>query len=130
MAVMLLMQPLAVEAQGIVNCGTRGSGYVDGQPAEPCTFKHLFELVYYVVNTLISLAGLVAIFYVVWGGAQMLLSAGAPDKVQAAKQTIWNAILGLVLVLMAYLIVSFVVGLILPNASGNPLRAIINFINP
>lgn len=132
-AVMLILvvQPYAAQAQGIVNCGTRGSGYdANGQPVTPCTFKHFFELIYFVVNTLISMAGLVAIFFIVWGGAQMLLSAGNMDKVQEAKRTIWNAILGLVLVLMAYLIVSFVVSLIMPGASGNPLQTIINFIDP
>jgi amino acid transporter len=130
-AMFMAAQPVVAQAQGIVNCGVRGSGYdANGQPLTPCTFQHLFELVYLVVNTLIGMAGLVAIFFIVWGGAQMLLSAGNMEKVQDAKRTIWNAILGLVLVLMSYLIISFVVGLILPGASGNPLRTIIDFIDP
>ena len=50
------------------------------------------------VGTLITLAGLVAVFFIVWGGFDYLTSRGQPDKLARAKQTIVRALSGLVLV--------------------------------
>jgi hypothetical protein len=103
----------------IVFCG--------GKTENACTFQDLFKLVYIVVNFLISGAGLAALLYVVIGGLQMLLSAGNPTKIQEAKSTIKNAILGLILVMLAYLIVGYFAGLILPN-SADPINALRDFL--
>jgi hypothetical protein len=58
----------------------------------------------------------------------MLLSAGNPTKIQEAKSTIFNAILGFVLVMLAYLIVGYVASLVLPDAA-DPLETLIDFFS-
>ncbi len=59
------------------------------------------------VGTLVTLAGLVAVFFIVWGGFDYLTSRGQPDKLARAKQTIVRALSGLVLVLAAGWLVNF-----------------------
>lgn len=54
-----------------------------------------------VVTTLCVIAGLVAAGFLVHGGYQMMSSSGQPDRLDQAKTTIRNAILGLIIVLSA-----------------------------
>jgi len=60
-----------------------------------------------VFNVAFGLAGLIAIIYLIIGGYQYIISSGNPDAAEAAKGTIVNSIIGLVIVLTAYLLVNF-----------------------
>jgi hypothetical protein len=91
-------------AQGIVPCGRRAQG-PDGQ----CTINGLKTLAINVVNYLIAGAGLVAMAFILWGGIQMLLSGGSPERIKAGKTTLFNALLGLVIVLASYILINFLV---------------------
>ena len=116
---LVLALPLAVSAQGLVPCGVA--------PDDPCQLSDLFSMIYLLVNFLIGMAALVSILFVVWGGVTMLLSAGNTSRVQEAKATIFNAIIGLVLTLLSYLIVSYVAGLFIPGA-GDPLQFLTTYL--
>jgi len=98
--VLLLVVAHGASAQGIVICGS------PGQP--DCQATHLFGMIYRVVNLMVSMAGLISILFVVIGGAQMMFSGGDSGRFNNAKQTIWNAILGLVMVMVSYLVVAYI----------------------
>lgn len=55
-------------------------------------------------------AGVVAVGFVVYGGFMYVLSNGEPSKVKKAKDTLLYAIIGLVIVLFAFAITSFIAG--------------------
>jgi hypothetical protein len=61
-----------------------------------------------VLDILLRVAGLVAIFFVVYGGVLYVVSQGEPDKVATAKGTIINALAGLLIATFAIAIVAFV----------------------
>jgi len=61
-----------------------------------------------VVNILSLVIGAVAVIMIIVGGFRYIVSAGAADKVTAAKNTIVYALIGLVVVVFAQLIVHFV----------------------
>lgn len=61
-----------------------------------------------IIDDLIRVAGLVAIGYVIWGGLQYITSQGSPDMTKKAQQTIINALIGLVLAVVAASLVSFI----------------------
>ncbi len=63
-----------------------------------------------IVNILMFIAGFVAVGFVIYGGFQYMTSQGEPDKTAAAKNTITNAIVGLVIVLLAIPIIAFIGG--------------------
>lgn len=65
-------------------------------------------LVKNIVDVAIALAGTVAVFLIVWGGIQYIRSGGDPKQAEGAKHTITYAIIGLIVVLMAYFIISVV----------------------
>lgn len=73
------------------------------------------------VLTLSAFAALVSAFFLITGGIQYMSSTGDPAKLENAKKTIRNAIIGLVLVLAAATLTS-----ILSNAYGNQPESISN----
>jgi hypothetical protein len=53
------------------------------------------------VDILLRVGAFVAVMFVFYGGFQYLISQGEPDKVKGAQQTILNALIGLVIALLA-----------------------------
>lgn len=54
-----------------------------------------------VMATLCTIASLVCVFFLINGGLQYMSSSGKPERLEGAKRTIRNALLGLVIVLAA-----------------------------
>lgn len=59
--------------------------------------------------TLTSLAGLIALAYIVYGGYQYITSMGNPEASKTAMQTITWSVIGLIVIMLAYMIIQFVV---------------------
>lgn len=60
-----------------------------------------------VVDDLLRIAGLVAVFYVIYAAVQYVASQGNPEQTSKAMSTIINALIGLAIALIAIAIVSF-----------------------
>jgi len=69
----------------------------------------LLDIITKVSNTLLLLVGIVAVLFLIIGGFQYIISAGNPETVNKAKTTILYAIIGLIVTLIAWAIVSFVI---------------------
>lgn len=69
------------------------------------------------VKAILSLLGVVAILIVLYGGFKWMTAAGDETKVDGAKKLIISGIIGIVIVVAAYAIASFVLGAI-QNAAG------------
>lgn len=61
-----------------------------------------------IVNLLLFIIGVVAVIMIVIGGLRYVLSGGDPKNTTAAKDTVLYAVIGIVVALLAYAIVSFV----------------------
>lgn len=61
-----------------------------------------------IVDIILRLGGIVAVIYIMYGGFLYMTSQGEPDRTKKAKDAILGAIIGLVIVLMATQIVSFI----------------------
>ncbi len=60
-----------------------------------------------IIELFFALAGVVALFYLILGGYNYISAAGNPEAAEGAKATITNAIIGLIVVLISYLAISF-----------------------
>lgn len=60
-----------------------------------------------VLDDLIRIAALVSVGYVIYGGVQYVTSQGSPDATKKAQQTIINALIGVVVAVMAASLVTF-----------------------
>jgi len=63
-----------------------------------------------IITWLLALAGALAVAYLIWAGIQYI--TGGPKGAEAAKQSIINAIIGIVVIVLAYVIISAVVNLL------------------
>ncbi|MBI4090261.1 MAG: hypothetical protein HY421_02550, partial [Candidatus Kerfeldbacteria bacterium] len=68
----------------------------------------LKSIVFNIIRWLLGVLALVAVSFIGYGGFIWLTAAGNPDRIQKAKRIILNAIIGLVIVILAFAIVSFV----------------------
>jgi len=60
-----------------------------------------------VVNFILGIAGGIAVIYLIWAGIQYI--TGGAKGAQAAKDAIVNAIIGVVVILLSYVIVNAVI---------------------
>lgn len=60
------------------------------------------------VEILMRIGGMVAVGYIIYGGFRYMTSRGEPENTAEAKNTIINAIIGLVIVIISVSVVNFV----------------------
>lgn len=92
----LAFTPFLASAQfGIVDCGNTGV---------PCqsTFS---GIVMQIIQILLSIAGLVAVIFLIVGGFRYITAGGNEETAEAAKKTITNAIIGIVVIILSFVIV-------------------------
>lgn len=65
-----------------------------------------------IAGWLLSIAGSVAVLFIIWGGIKYISSGDDLERRAAARRTITYAIVGLVLALLSYVIVQQVLGFI------------------
>lgn len=73
-------------------------------------FKQLLPIGLAIIDMLLRVAGLVAVGFIVYAGFQYVTSQGEPQATTQAKDGIINAIVGLVIVILASAIVAFIGG--------------------
>lgn len=98
-AVLLTLTPAVALAQIIPPCPTDN----------PTCHQNLIELITKISDTLLLLVGVVAVLFIIIGGFQYITSAGNPENVSKAKNTILYAVIGIIVTLLAYGIVRFIV---------------------
>lgn len=65
----------------------------------------IWIIVMNILQWLIIAGGYVALYFIIWGGFKYITSTGDPQKVTSAKNTIVNAVIGLVIVLASVAII-------------------------
>lgn len=61
-----------------------------------------------IVDDLLRIAGIVAVAFVIYGGIRLITSEGNPESSSKARETILNALIGLVIAIVAIAFVSFI----------------------
>jgi len=106
----LLFAPLSASATsatsttGLVPCGGTGE--------DPCTACDLLILFQNVLKFALIIVFLIVIVFIVYGGFRWIFSGGNEANIKAGMKIITNAIVGLMIVLCAWLIVNTVFWLI------------------
>ena len=74
------------------------------------TLDGVIEFMLNIMRFIFSIAGSLALLFVVWGGFQMMASAGQSKMVEAGRKTLVNALIGVLLIFGAYTGVNFFIG--------------------
>ncbi len=83
-------------------CGTNETGGGESSSV-PATVRNI-------INALLYIAGIAAVVIIVIGGIRFVTSEGDAQKTAKARDVIVNAVIGLVLGVLAYAAVNFVLG--------------------
>ena len=70
--------------------------------------NNLPEAVTTILNVAFALAGVIAVVFLIVGGFRYITAGGNAEQSEQAKTTILNAVIGLVVILIAYLVVKYV----------------------
>ncbi len=62
-----------------------------------------------ILQTLIALGGLAAVCFIVYGAYLFILSSGDPDAAGKAQRVITNAIIGLVLAAISFMVINYII---------------------
>ena len=89
----------------------------EGQPAS--LFDGSTAIVPRVINLMLFIVGVLAIFMMIYGGIRYVLSGGDNGKVKDAKNTILYAIVGLIVAILGYAIVNWVVSVVGSGATSD-----------
>lgn len=79
------------------------------------TSTNIVEIVFTVINWVLIVTGAFAVLMLIIGGFRYITSAGNEGQVEAAKETMTAAIIGLVIVLLAFVIAATINSIILNN---------------
>lgn len=108
-----LLVALAVAVPGQVFASAADEackGANPGSPPNVCNETGLVNLIGTIVNTLLFIAGALAVIVIIFGGILYVTSTGDSKRIEQAKNTIFYAVAGLIVTVLAYAIVNFVLG--------------------
>lgn len=92
-------QPVTDAVSGATICNAKLNGIQD-----------VWLVVAAVIELLLRISALIAIGFIIYGGVSYVISQGVPDKTKKAQATIINALIGLVISIIATASVSFFAG--------------------
>ena len=61
-----------------------------------------------VINALIVIAGIVAVFMIVWAGYKFVMSEGDSEKISSARKTLIYAIVGLIFIFLSFVFLNVI----------------------
>ena len=103
----IAQQPAYAACTSAKDCITDG---VDGAGGNTAGNKRpIGTIIKSIVNALLFLLGAVAVIMIIIGGIKYTVSNGDSSQVSSAKNTIFYAVIGLIVAMMAYAIVNFVI---------------------
>ncbi|MEK7616401.1 MAG: TrbC/VirB2 family protein [Patescibacteria group bacterium] len=102
---LILFSPLTAFAAP----NTNGVGPIEGGAL---TKEDLINVVESVVTWLIFIGIAIAVLYIVIAGFQYLFAGGDSEKAGKARTHLWNGLIGLLIIVGAFIIVKTVVGLV------------------
>jgi hypothetical protein len=81
-------------------------------------YEFIWLISFAVIEMLLTLAGMVAVVFVMIGGFKFVTAQGAPDAIVSARKTLANAIVGAVIAIIAGRTVSFVANKLSTDSAG------------
>ena len=103
--------PFTVFAQSGIDAGLDKIG--DVFPHQGLTAQRtLSELILYIINIMLFFAGMIAVMFIIVGGYWYITSAGNEEQAEKGKTTLVNAIMGIILVILSWVIIRVVTNLV------------------
>ena len=86
-----------------------GGGFTKVPPFIGTSSGTLISAITKIVNALLTLAAVVAAIFVIIGGVRYITAQGDEDAIEAAKNTVIYAVIGVVVIALSAVIVNFII---------------------
>jgi hypothetical protein len=106
-----------IESDVFNNIGNRLFGR-DNPDSSLSTSSTLGDVIFLVVQTLLIVAGSIAVIFLIVGGYKYIVARGHEDQVEEAKHTMENALWGLVVIIMSFAIIRIIATILLEGRLG------------
>ena len=110
----ILFAPALFAADFTIQDGMNAA-HGNSQPADLFGAAGVFTTI---SSLMLYIIGALSVIMIIFGGLRYVLSGGNTAAITAAKNTILYAIVGVVVALLAYAVVNFVLGALLPGTVG------------
>lgn len=77
-----------------------------------CNLCHLVQIAINIGRIILGVVGAIALIFFIYGGFVLILSGGRPDEVKKGQKILINTIIGLLIVLIAYLVITTIVAFV------------------
>lgn len=78
----------------------------------------LTDLIFAIIRILLLLSGMIAVVFVIIGGYQYVTSAGNEESAEKGRKTVTNAIIGIIIIVLSYVIISVISNLVSTGGAG------------
>jgi len=128
---LLLGLPISVGASGLTDLQTN-LGSFGGQVGYDQSDSDLTGKIALIINIVLGFLGLLAVIMILFAGFNWMTAGGNEETVTKAKGTIKNAVIGIAIVLSAFIIVNFTVSQLSDTAGavGEPSATTGGIISP
>ncbi len=73
------------------------------------------ELILGVINILLAIVGMLAVLFVIIGGIRYVTAHGNEEQAEGAKKTILHAVIGIILVILSFAIITIIANALIYN---------------
>ena len=92
-----------------------------GEENSPIKTETLGDLVLLVVQIMLIVAGSVSVIFLIIGGYRYIVAHGNEELAESAKKTMTSAVIGLVVITLAFAIISIIANILTKGAPGTGL---------
>ena len=95
--------------------------FVDDCPEETgvrCNEGGIGEIFVTVINWALAIAFILAVIFLIYGGFRYILSGGNEESAKAGRTAIFNALIGVVIIVLSYVIVQIVYRFVSGGSNG------------
>ncbi len=116
MTLIACIAPVAVHAQFAekIRSGVQSAGGQAGISSTP----PLEQIIGGLIQTAITLVGVILLIFLLYAGFLWMTAGGNEDQVKKAKSMIKNALIGMVIIVLAYAITDFILARLVETTSG------------
>jgi|GEM_PF-1150135 len=131
-AAFLIMPILSAHAAGVVPCGDNDAqnisnvvngGYSTSTEStfyqQTCQLGDIFKIIARAVNFFIGASGIYAVLRIIMGAIGMITAAGNEESISSARKTMQNAVIGVLIVLLAYVLANSIFAIFGPKVGVN-----------
>lgn len=127
MPFLLLVSVASAQNSTLIPCGNNVDAF--GKVTDPCTFQHIITLARNVIDFLMfRIAAPLSALLFAYAGFLMFTNNGNEGKVSQARGIFWNVLIGLIIALAAYTLVTFILNFFDVDTANNgtsvPMRLI------